>query len=66
MRSLVVALLLSGCAHHVTYVPATRALVEQPAWKTLSAQHRVTVRVRLDGGRTDTRSLRGLVAVSNA
>ena len=54
-------LALAGCAH-VTYVPATRALVDQPAWKTLSAQHRVTVRVQRLGG-TDTRSLRGLVAV---
>ncbi|MEO6952382.1 MAG: hypothetical protein ABI321_11260 [Polyangia bacterium] len=59
--SLGLALLLAGCAH-VTYVPATAALVEHPAWKTLSAQHRVTVQVRLDKG-TEQRTLRGLVAV---
>ena len=53
--------LLAACAH-VAYVPGTTALVEHPAWTTLSAQHRVTVRVRLEHG-TDTRTLRGLVAV---
>ena len=53
--------LLASCAH-VAYVPGTTALVEHPAWKTLSAQHRVTVNVRLEHG-ADVRTLRGLVAV---
>jgi hypothetical protein len=55
--------LLGGCAHaRLVPVPATVALVERPGWHALTAEHRVRVTVRVDG-RTDQRSLRGLIAV---
>ena len=57
---------LGGCTRPLpfTITPASAALVEAPAWKTLSAQHRVTVDVTLDGGKHDIRKLRGIVAVA--
>ncbi len=59
------ALLGAGCAHTTTAlsVKASAALVEQPAWHRLSAEHRVVVSVSLPDGTTDTRTLRGLIAI---
>ena len=57
---------LAGCGHRVALapsLPATAAFVSAPSWHTLSAEHRVTITVPLERGRTDTRSLRGLIAV---
>jgi len=62
---LVAVLGLTACPHPVPrpVVPAAANLVEAPAWRTMSAEHRVTVAVRRDDGRTDTRRLRGLIAI---
>jgi hypothetical protein len=63
IRIALVALLWCGChAPMLRVVPATAAYVEAPAWNTLTANHRVTVTVDLDGKR-DTKKLRGIVAV---
>ena len=61
----VLALFVAGCAHGTTApsVKASAALVEQPGWQRLSAEHRVVVSVSLPDGKTDTRTLRGLIAV---
>ena len=55
----------AGCprAPLLPSAPAAVAIVEAPAWRTLSAQHRVTVTVTLDGGKRDVRTLRGVIAV---
>jgi hypothetical protein len=65
VRLACVLVLLAGCAHvrPAPSVVATAALVETPAWHTQSSQHRVTVTVDLDGGKHETRTLRGIVAV---
>jgi hypothetical protein len=67
VRAVLVALLLcAGCPRGpaLREVTATTALVEQPGWRTLTSNHRVTVTVDLGSGKRDVRSLRGLVAVA--
>jgi hypothetical protein len=61
----VAALLCAGCprAHDLPRTAASVALVEAPGWRTLTAQHKVTVTVTLDGGKQQTRQLRGVIAV---
>ena len=57
-------LLLAACPRPTPYptVPADAAAVSSPAWRTLTASHRVRVRVVHDG-RSDERTLRGAVAI---
>lgn len=67
MRASILCAVLGLCAC-ARPLPAPRtaasvALVEDPAWQTLSAQHRVTVTVDRGEGKRETRSLRGLIAV---
>jgi hypothetical protein len=62
---LVAALLATGCPRAALppVVDARAALVEAPAWRSQTAEHRVTVTVRLDGGAVERRSLRGVIAI---
>jgi len=57
------ALVACGRPLPLTVTPVFIALVDAPPWKTLAAQHRVTVDVTLDGDKHDKRTLRGIIAV---
>ncbi len=65
MKHVLAALLCcAGCVRPLLApVVATTALVESPAWHAQTAEHRVTVSVKLDQGGVERRSLRGVVAV---
>jgi hypothetical protein len=60
------ALVLAGCSSYnfkrKASMDASPSFVTSPRWHTLTSQHRVNVTVRLQG-KTEKRTLRGLVAV---
>ena len=63
--ALALALAMIGCGPRAkpTVVGPSVAPTAEMGWKTMRAEHRVTIDVRLDDGKHDRRSLRGAIAV---
>jgi hypothetical protein len=66
MRTLAIALgcvlALAACKHAPPPAPEAAATASF-GWKTLKAEHRVTVDVELEGGKHERRQLRGVIAI---